>query len=54
MLQKLYDGILIAQVSFFKQPPATRIGVLNAVGDFEKFLDECRRPRWCLDPDFLG
>jgi hypothetical protein len=41
---------LVTQSSFFKQPPATRIGVPGAVGFFKKFLDERRR----VDPDFLG
>jgi hypothetical protein len=48
---------LIAQTRFFQQPPATRIGVLDAVGFFKKLLDERRRvdpdfPRWVVDSFF--
>jgi len=42
---------LIGQSRFFQQPPATRIGVLDAVRVFEKFLNERRRPRRRVEPD---
>ena len=45
---------LITQSSSFEQPPATRIGVLDAVCFLEKLLDERRCPRRCVDPSFLG
>jgi hypothetical protein len=47
-------GFLTTESSFFQQPPATWIGVLDAVGFFQKLLDECRRPRRRIDPDFFG
>jgi hypothetical protein len=43
---------LITQSSLFQQPAATRIGVLDVIGFFEKIVDERRRPRQRVDPDF--